>query len=123
MADFHQRFPLFLISPPQVCLSAHCSRLTAADHLVACTYCVHLPLLQLYLRFPDVAGEPPLQLKGFAKVKLEPGAKQTVTFPLNARSVSIWDVSTHAWSVVSGQFSVMVGTSSESIQAKGSFTV
>jgi len=78
---------------------------------------------QLYLGFPSSAGEPPKQLKGFAKVKLAPGAKQTVTFALDSRSVSIWDVSKHAWGKVPGDFNVFVGTSSEDIQASGKFTV
>jgi beta-glucosidase len=78
---------------------------------------------QLYLDFPATAGEPPLQLKGFEKVVLAPGAKQTVTFPLNGRSISIWDVQTHAWAHVPGQFGVMVGSSSEDIRSTGTFTV
>ena len=54
---------------------------------------------QLYLKFPDSAQEPPKQLKGFTKVKLDAGASTTVTFSLDDRSFSIWDVTTHAWKV------------------------
>ena len=78
---------------------------------------------QLYLNFPATAGEPPLQLKGFEKVMLKAGEDQTITFPLNARSISIWDVSKHAWGAVPGQFGVSVGSSSEDIRSTGSFTV
>jgi len=35
-------------------------------------------VVQLYLRFPATAGEPPLQLKGFQKVWLLPGQSSTV---------------------------------------------
>jgi hypothetical protein len=41
---------------------------------------------QLYLVFPSSAGEPPLQLKGFQKLALHPGAAPTrVTFVLADR--------------------------------------
>ena len=63
------------------------------------------------------AGEPPLQLKGFSKTPvLAPGASTTVTFHLTARSLSIWDVSTHAWAKQSGKFIVHVGASSRDIR-------
>ena len=71
---------------------------------------------QLYLGFPASAGEPPKQLKGFEKVQLKAGETRTVTFPLDDRAVSVWDVQKHAWSTVSGDFSVMVGASSRDIR-------
>ena len=78
---------------------------------------------QLYLGFPAASGEPPKQLKGFEKVKLAPGASATVTFPLDDRSLSIWDVVTHDWAVQKGTFSVMVGSSSRDIRLTSSFVV
>ena len=78
---------------------------------------------QLYLEFPAQAGEPPLQLKGFNKVILKPGASTTVTFPLNDRSFSIWDVSTHAWATVKGNFGVKVGASVDDIRQTGTISV
>ena len=78
---------------------------------------------QLYLAFPASAGEPPHQLKGFEKVSLKAGAKQTVTFALDDRATSTWDVSAHAWAEVRGEFGVAVGASSRDGSAlKGSFT-
>ena len=71
---------------------------------------------QLYLKFPDSVGEPPKQLKGFSKVALSPGASTTVSFELDDRSFSIWDVTVHAWTVVPGPFGVMVGSSVDDIR-------
>lgn len=76
-------------------------------------------VVQLYLGFPAAAGEPPSQLKGFSKIVVSQGAKQTVTFNLKARDLSIWDVGSTAWTVVPGQFRVMVGASSRDIRATG----
>jgi len=75
-------------------------------------------VVQLYLGFPSSAGEPPIQLKGFNKVFLAPGASQTVSFTLTNRDLSIWNVGTHSWMVVSGNFTVYVGTSSQDLPLK-----
>merc|ERR1712224_1140967 len=74
-------------------------------------------VVQLYLGFPKEAGEPPLQLKGFQKTKtLQPGEAQTISMKLGKRDMSIWDSNAHAWSLVTGVFKVMVGSSSRDIR-------
>ena len=77
---------------------------------------------QLYLKFPDAAGEPPKQLKGFRKVQLSPGETKTVEIALLSRDVSTWDVGTHGWRRVSGHFEVLVGSSSRDIRLNATFT-
>jgi beta-glucosidase len=72
---------------------------------------------QLYLGFPPSAGEPPSQLRGFTKVELKAGAKQTVSFGLPARALSVWDDKAHAWAEAKGTFTVTVGTSSRDAAA------
>ena len=78
---------------------------------------------QLYLRFPDAADEPPLQLKGFAKTTLAPGTHATVTIQLTSAELSVWSVSQHRWVVVPGDFGVMVGGSSADLPLKGTMNV
>ena len=82
-------------------------------------------VVQAYLTFPDGAGEPPQLLKAFHKTKLlAPGASEKVTFTLNDRAVSIWDVGAHAWKKFSGKYTVTVGTSSRDPKAlQTTFTV
>jgi beta-glucosidase len=77
---------------------------------------------QLYLSYPASAGEPPKVLRGFFKVKLEAGASATVTFPILPKDLSVWDVTKHGWSAVSGKFTVMVGSSSRDIRLNSTFT-
>lgn len=69
---------------------------------------------QLYLGFPAIAegNEPPIQLKGFRKVMLNPGESKTVELKLDARSFSYWSEKSHAWQIAPGVFRVMVGDSS-----------
>jgi beta-glucosidase len=69
---------------------------------------------QLYIDFPAAAGEPPRQLKdlGHGAQLLAPGESRLVQFVLTARDWSIWDVETHGWKLVQGEFGVHVGASS-----------
>jgi beta-glucosidase len=46
-------------------------------------------VVQLYLKFPDVSGAPIRALRGFQRIHLEPGAKQTVEFHLSPRDLSM----------------------------------
>ncbi len=46
-------------------------------------------IVQLYLSFPDVPGAPIRALRGFRRVHLAPGARETVTFDLKPRDVSM----------------------------------
>lgn len=46
-------------------------------------------VVQLYLKFPDVAGAPLRALRGFQRIHLEPGASQKVEFHLKPRDLSM----------------------------------
>jgi len=80
---------------------------------------------QVYLGFPPIAegNEPPLQLKGFRKVMLNPGRSQTVEVKLDARAFSYWSEKAHAWVVAPGEFQVMVGDSSANTPLKASLAI
>src|SRR5205807_362651 len=69
-------------------------------------------VVQAYVGFPTAANEPPLQLKGFAKVTLRPGETTTVRIPLDARALSIWSSGRHGWVTIPGCYRIRVGNSS-----------
>jgi beta-glucosidase len=69
-------------------------------------------VVQLYLSDPAVAGEPPRQLKGFAKVTLRPGQSKEVRFTLDRHDLSYYSDAANAWVVAPGAFGVFVGDSS-----------
>jgi beta-glucosidase len=62
---------------------------------------------------------PPKELKGFVKSDLKPGETRRVSVPLDARSLSFYDVKTQKWRAEAGTFKVMVGSSSENIELSG----
>ncbi len=80
---------------------------------------------QLYLGDPAPAGEPPRQLKGFAKVTMKPGQSTTVRFTLNGHDLSYWDDAADGWVLPDGRYRVYVGDSSAlaNLRLRGGFTV
>ena len=70
---------------------------------------------QAYVAFPSSAGEPPRQLKGFEKVRLNPGETKRVTLQLDERAFSIWNTSQNRWTGVPGTFTIFVGDSSRNL--------
>jgi beta-glucosidase len=78
---------------------------------------------QLYVADPQSAGEPPKQLKGFAKVFLQPGQTERVTFTLDSRAFSVWDTQRHDWVVPGGTYHIMIGSSVDDIHLSGQVTI
>ena len=78
---------------------------------------------QLYIADPASTGEPPKQLAGYAKVRLDPGQTTHVTFTIDRRALSHWDTGTHAWQVTRGCYQVMVGHSERDIALAGTVAV
>ncbi|EFX04586.1 beta-glucosidase 2 [Grosmannia clavigera kw1407] len=79
---------------------------------------------QLYLTFPDStpSGTPPKQLRGFDKLAIAPGQIRNVTFELQRRDVSYWDIVSQQWLIPEGAFTVNVGFSSRDIKATTTLT-
>ncbi|GJD02371.1 betaglucosidase [Colletotrichum higginsianum] len=78
---------------------------------------------QLYVSFPDAAGEPVRQLRGFAKVTIQPGESADVAFPLRRRDLSVWDVAGQEWKVEGGEYTLYVGASSRDFRAQTTLTI
>jgi len=66
---------------------------------------------------------PVKELKGFAKVNLKPGESRRVTLKLDRRAFSFYDVTKKEWSAEPGEFPILVGSSSDSIQLQSKFTL
>jgi beta-glucosidase len=76
-------------------------------------------VVQLYLRMPASAGEPPQQLKAFDKVTLAPGASTVVPLVLSPSALQTWG--SGGWVTQPGTYQVMVGSSSRDIHATATF--
>jgi hypothetical protein len=78
---------------------------------------------QLYLGFPSETSEPPLQLKGFQKVFLQPGETKHLIFALSQAEYSFWSAGLEAWIAYPGPYKVMLGSSSRDIRQSGTFVM
>lgn len=79
---------------------------------------------QLYVGDPSAKIERPVkELKGYEKVRLEPGKTEHVTLALGHRSLAYWDVASNNWKVDPGKFVVYVGDSSENTPLTQEFEV
>jgi beta-glucosidase len=66
---------------------------------------------------------PPKELKGFAKVTLQPGETGTVRIKLDARSFAWFDAAGQQWKAEPGDFDVLVGPSSAQIELRDKITL
>jgi beta-glucosidase len=75
-------------------------------------------IAEVYAGLPSAAQEPPKRLVGFAKVKLNPGEKRNVTVEIDRKYLSIFDEQKDDWSLLPGDYTIMVGGSSDNLPLK-----
>ena len=74
-------------------------------------------IVQLYVAKPRAeVFRPAQELKGFAKVQLQPGESKTVTIPLDDKAFRYWNTKTDSWEVEGGSYELRVGASSTDIR-------
>lgn len=66
---------------------------------------------------------PVKELKGFARVNLKPGETKRVALSLDRRAFSFYDVEKKDWNAEPGDFTILVGGSSDNIQLRNTFTL
>lgn len=78
-------------------------------------------VVQLYIAPPkEGLSRPEKELKGFARIELEPGESKTVSFGLDGRSFAIWQ---GGWKVPGGTYEILVGASSRDIRLRAELEV
>ena len=80
-------------------------------------------IAQVYASLPAAAQEPPKRLVGFSKVKLNPGEKRTVTVEIDPKYLSIFDEAKDAWTLLPGDYTIMVGGSSQDLPLKATINL
>ena len=79
-------------------------------------------VVQLYVADVEASvGRPAKELKGFAKVALEPGQKADVSFTLDRDALSFFDAEKHAWVAEKGIFRAIVAASAQDIRGTVEF--
>jgi beta-glucosidase len=80
-------------------------------------------VVQAYVQFPAVAGEPPRQLKAYRRVLLEPRTSRTVRLDLPRSSFEYYNARRNQWMTAAGRYRVYVGTSSSVLPFSASINV
>lgn len=82
---------------------------------------------QVYVTFPENAGEPPKRLVAFEKVWLAPGERRVVTMTIDPAAPShplgVWDESARRWRVPEGRYVLSVGRSSRDVVLRDTITI
>jgi beta-glucosidase len=73
-------------------------------------------VVQMYVQHLGSAVErPQLELKGFERVRIEPGTEKNVVFNLKLRDLAYWDSEQHAWRVEKESIRILAGGSSDKL--------
>ena len=81
-------------------------------------------VVQVYVRDVEASVQrPEKELRGFAKVRLEPGETRAVDVRLDPRAFAFWDPRRHGWVTEAGAFEILIGSSSAAIHAVVPVTV
>jgi len=81
-------------------------------------------VVQVYVHDPEsTAFRPEKELKGFAKVDLQPGEETEVQIDLGFRAFAYYDTQLAAWHIEGGDFEVLVGASSQDVRLKAKLLV
>lgn len=73
-------------------------------------------VVQMYVQhLGSAVTRPQLELKGFKRLRIEPGAEKDVTMPLKARDLAYWDTAAHAWRVEKEKVRILAGGSSDKL--------
>ena len=81
-------------------------------------------IAQCYVRdLSSTVFRPVKELKGFAKINLEPGEEKEITIELNRRSFAYYSTYAGKWVVEPGQFEILIGASSQDVRLKKIITV
>jgi beta-glucosidase len=70
---------------------------------------------EVYASLPSSAGEPPKRLVGWSKVPLAAGESKQVSVEVVSQYLSIFDEKKSGWQLVPGEYTFLVGGSSQSL--------
>jgi len=81
-------------------------------------------IVQVYVHDRQSAlVRPPKELKGFAKIELQPGQTKTVTIPLDFRAFAFYHPGHGQWITEDGEFDILIGASSADIRCTQTVTL
>jgi beta-glucosidase len=81
-------------------------------------------VVEMYVQhLGSIVDRPRLELKGFKRVRIEPGAETDVTLDLKPHDLAYWDAVRHAWRVEKERVRVLAGGSSDNLPVQATLAV
>ncbi|HXR37852.1 MAG TPA: glycoside hydrolase family 3 C-terminal domain-containing protein [Terracidiphilus sp.] len=80
-------------------------------------------IAEVYAALPASADEPPKRLLGWSKVTLKPGEKKSVEVEIDPKYLSIFDEGKDGWTLLPGDYTLMVGGSSDKLPLKAAINL
>jgi beta-glucosidase len=81
-------------------------------------------VVQMYVQHLGSAVlRPQLELKGFERVHIEPGAERSVVLELQPRDLAYWDSTLHAWRVEKESVRILAGGSSDKLPVQATLQI
>lgn len=78
--------------------------------------------VQLYIADEQCSTDRPAkELKGFAKLSLQPGETKTVTMEISVRDLMFYSEADHAWKAEPGRFKAIIGASATDVRGTAEF--
>ena len=73
-------------------------------------------VVQMYVQhLGSTVERAQIELKGFERVHIEPGAEKKVVFELKPHDLAYWDTARHAWRIEKEPVRVLAGGSSDKL--------
>jgi beta-glucosidase len=80
-------------------------------------------IAEVYVKLPAVADESFKRLVGWKRVALVPGESETIAVEVDDRVLKVFDEESNAWSMTTGEYQVLVGSSSDNTPLSASLVV
>ena len=81
-------------------------------------------VVQIYVQHLDSkVSRPQLELEGFKRVHILPGAVETVTLDLKPHDLAYWDASAHEWRIEKEPVRILAGGSSDSLPVQSTLQI
>jgi beta-glucosidase len=80
-------------------------------------------IAEVYAMLPSAAGEPFKRLVGFSKIKLDGKEKRSVTIDIDLKYLSIFDEAKDGWELVPGDYTILVGGSSQDLPLRATLSL
>lgn len=81
-------------------------------------------VVQMYVQhLASKVERPQIELEGFQRVHIEPGAEKSVTLSLKPRDLAYWDTAAHEWRVEKEPIRILAGGSSDNLPVQATLDV